>query len=158
MSAPRYAVYLAPEETGALWRLGSAILGRDAASGATVPFPAAAPCDAADWAELSAEPRRYGFHATLKAPFELVAGAREADLLAAADAFAAHRAGFVVDDLVVSLIGSFVALTPARENADLMRLAADCVVAFEPVRAPISAEDRARRLKSPHTEIGRAHV
>jgi putative phosphonate metabolism protein len=146
MSGARLAIYFAPPASGALWRLASAILGRDAASGATVAFPGAAPCDAADWPALSADPRRYGFHATLKAPFELVDGASETDVLEAARAFAATRTAFVVPDLSVDLLGSFVALTPAVRHRDLDGLAADCVVAFEPFRAALSPAERARRI------------
>lgn len=147
MSAPRYAVYLAPAPTSPLWRIASRIIGRDAASGECRPFPAAPPCDAEDWAELTAEPRRYGFHATLKAPFELTEDADEAMLVEAARGFAEGRAGFVVADLEVAVLSSFVALRPALPNGDLDRLAADCVVAFEPFRAPLSPAERARRVK-----------
>jgi len=151
MSAPRYAVYFAPAADTALWRLASSVIGWDAATGEAPAFPAAAPCDDPDWAALSEEPRRYGFHGTLKAPFELTQGADEGLLLAAAEGFARERSGFVLADMKVAAISSFVALVPGSASADLERLAADCVVAFEPFRAPMSAADRARRLKSPLT-------
>ena len=146
MSRSRYAIYFAPAPTTPLWRLASAVIGRDAATGETPPPPAAAPCDGPDWAARTAEPRRYGFHATLKAPFELAEGADEAMLVAAAEAFAAARTGFAVDDLAVDLLGDFVALRPRVRIGDLDRLAADCVVAFEPFRAALDARERARRL------------
>mgnify|MGYP001765239282 CR=1 FL=1 len=146
MSRPRYAVYLAPAPQTALWRLASAVIGRDAASGEACAFPEGAPCDAPDWAALTAEPRRYGFHATLKAPFELADGVEAAQLIAAAEAFAAGSRAFAIDDLEVALLGSFVALRPATANAALDRLAADCVVLFEPHRAPLTPAERARRV------------
>lgn len=152
MNAPRYAVYFAPAEDTALWRLASAVIGWDAVKGEAVTFPAIAPCDDPDWVELSEEPRRYGFHGTLKAPFELTQGADEGLLLAAADGFARERSGFALDDMTVAAISSFVAVVPGSASEALQRLAADCVVAFEPFRAPMSAADRARRLKSPLTE------
>lgn len=142
----RYAVYFAPAPDGDLWRRASAVIGRDAVTGADLAFPAAAPCDAPDWRELTAEPRRYGFHATLKAPFELVDAADEDMLVDAARVFAASRAPFVVPRLTVRVIGDFVALTPDTPSTALDRLAADCVVAFEPLRAPLSAFDRDRRV------------
>lgn len=151
MSRPRHAVYFAPEPTSALWRQVSAIIGWDAAEGEAVAFPDVAPCTSLDWETLTEEPRRYGFHGTLKAPFELAEGADEGLLLAAAEGFARERSGFVLDDMKVAAISSFVALVPGSANVALERLAADCVIAFEPFRAPMSAADRARRLKSPLT-------
>jgi phosphonate metabolism protein PhnN/1,5-bisphosphokinase (PRPP-forming) len=147
-SKPRHAVYFAPAVDGDLWRLASRVIGRDAVTGEALPFPDAAPCDAADWSALTDEPRRYGFHATLKAPFELADGTDEALLIDAARAFAAERRGFTVADLSVRAVKTFVALTPDARNAELDRLAADCVVAFEPFRAPLSPQERARRVKS----------
>jgi putative phosphonate metabolism protein len=146
MAKPRYAIYLAPSPDTPLWRAASQVIGRDAATGKTPPFPALAPCDAEDWAEVTAEPRRYGFHATLKAPFELDDAADEATLLEAARGFAATRRGFSIPDLSVRAMKSFVALTPDAANADLDGLAADCVVAFEPFRKPLTPEERSRRV------------
>ena len=146
MAKPRYAIYLAPSPDTPLWRAASRVIGRDAVTGETLPFPTLAPCDADDWAEVTAEPRRYGFHATLKAPFELAEDADEAFLVEAARGFAATRHGFSVADLSVRAMKSFVALTPDAPNADLDGLAADCVVAFEPFRAPLSPAERARRI------------
>lgn len=144
----RYAVYFAPAPTSDLWRLASAVIGRDAVTGAAVAFPAEPPCDGADWGRITADPRRYGFHATLKAPFELVDGVDGEMLRGAARAFAADRVPFVMPRLAVRTMGDFVALTPEAPNADLQRLAADAVVAFEPFRAPLDAFDRARRVAS----------
>lgn len=144
----RYAVYFAPRPDSELWRLASAVIGRDAVTGADLPFPPVVPCDAPDWRETTAEPRRYGFHATLKAPFELATAADERSLLEAAGAFAADRRSFSVPRLVVRLLGDFVALTPEVPSSDIDRLGADCVVAFEPFRAPISDHDRERRVRT----------
>mgnify|MGYP000887697251 CR=1 FL=1 len=145
MSRPRYAVYFLPAPETALWRAASAVIGRDAVTGIRPPFPEGAPCDAADWEALTEDPRRYGFHATLKAPFELADGTDEAGLRAAADAFAAARSPFAAT-LAVALLGDFVALRPRGEATAIDRLAADCVTAFEPFRAPLDAAERARRL------------
>ena len=65
----RVAVYYAPRPDDALFADAAAWLGRDPASGAPVPQP-----DIADIAEVTAEPRLYGFHATLKPPMRLAAG------------------------------------------------------------------------------------
>lgn len=146
MTKPRHAVYFAPAADTALWHLASAVIGRDATTGETLPFPDAPPCDAADWEELTAEPRRYGFHATLKAPFELAEGTTEAGLLDAARAFAATSRPFDVPGLEVATVKAFTAIVPSARSAALDRLAGDCVVLFEPFRAPLSEAERARRV------------
>ena len=146
MTKPRYAIYLAPSPDTPLWRAASQVIGRDAVTGADLPFPGLAPCDAEDWADVTAEPRRYGFHGTLKAPFELADDTEETNLLAAAAGFAATRHGFSVSDLSVRSMKSFVALTPDAPNPDLDDLASDCVVAFEPFRAPLAPTERERRV------------
>lgn len=148
----RYALYAAPPPDHRLWSFGSAVIGYDAASACDVPFPSHAPCDSTDWTDLTGDPRRYGFHGTLKAPFALAAGAGEAELLEAAMLFAERRQSFVVPALAVALLGRFVALVPAEASTSLATLAGDCVRDFDAFRAPLSEADRARRLKAPLTD------
>lgn len=104
----------------------------------------------ADLASLTAEPRTYGFHATLKAPFRLAPSMSDAELLGAAKAFAASERPFSLGSLSVETLGAFVALVPAKSQK-LEGFAARCVEAFEPFRSPMSEEERARRLRSPLT-------
>lgn len=154
----RYAIYAAPPPDDPLWSFGSATIGYDAATARDLPFPAEPPSDAADWAELTDDPRRYGFHGTLKAPFELAGGTSEADLLEAVMVFADRRPAVTVPALTVATLGSFVALVPAEPCDELLALAADCVRVFDPFRAPMAAADRARRLKSPLTDRQVGHL
>ena len=79
----RFAIYYAPDPASALWQRASTWLGRDAAGGADLAQPEVAGLTAEDFARHTADPRHYGFHATLKAPFALADGANEAALLAA---------------------------------------------------------------------------
>jgi len=156
--APRYAIYFVPALDGALWRLGSGVIGWNAADG-TEPERIAVPgFDAATQAERTAEPRRYGFHATLKAPFTLAGGRTEPELVAMAANFTAQRPGFAVPALDVRLLGSFVALVPAAAAPKLDALAAAAVEAFEPFRAPLSAEDVARRKPETLAARQRSHL
>jgi hypothetical protein len=67
----RYAVYFAPAVESLLWQTGSAWLGRDARSEAYVPQPQIEGISAERLQALTASPRRYGLHATLKPPFHL---------------------------------------------------------------------------------------
>lgn len=151
MSPPRYAIYHVPPADAALYRFGAALLGYDAFEPRDLEHPPQALNAFADWHELTADPRKYGFHATLKAPFLLKDGASEADLVAAFDRFAATPREIPVIAPVVRSIGSFIAVVPDAAVAALAKLADDCVTAFDPLRAPLTAHDRQRRLKSPLT-------
>lgn len=143
----RYAIYYAPDAGSLLWQLASRWLGRDAASGAALDqpvFPALAACDFAD---LTADPRHYGFHATLKAPFELAEGRTESKLIAATEEFAEPRSSFVAT-IAPRALGRFLAFQIAGPCPAMAALEADCVRAFEPFRAPLSEADLARRRRA----------
>lgn len=149
---PRYAIYYAPPAGSALWRFGSGVIGYDAETGEELAPPAGMPASSEIWRDWTAEPRRYGFHATLKAPFELAAGRGEAELLAEARTFAGRTSPVRLPGLAVAALGRFVALVPARPVASLTDLAWASVLHFESLRAPLGAADRARRVASPLTE------
>lgn len=148
MTKMRYAIYFLPEETSALWRFGSAVIGYDSVSMQPVDHPNLGP--AHDLRILTDEPRTYGFHATLKAPFRLAQGACEATLLEAVQNFASQERALDIGALDVRAIGSFIALTPRPNNA-LQDFAARCVQAFETFRAPMTTDERAKRLRAPLT-------
>jgi uncharacterized protein DUF1045 len=59
---------------------------------------------------------------------------------------------------VVGSIGGFIAVIPAEPSAELIRLAADCLSEFDPFRAPLTSEDRARRSPSELTPGQREHL
>ena len=127
---------------------------RAAAAGPPAGLPSAL---AARRAEITAEPRRYGFHATLKAPFRLAAGATVAALDAAAAALAAGQAGFALR-LRVAEVGRFVALVPEGDAGAVAALAAACVTGLDGFRAPPSAEELARRRAAGLDARGEAHL
>jgi putative phosphonate metabolism protein len=145
---PRYANYFAPAPGSDLDRFGAALLGYDAFGGTELPFPDGITQAVPDWHDLTKDPRKYGFHATLKAPFALAPGSSEADLIAACEAFASIARPIPVITPVVEAISGFIAVVPAQHSDELNRLAADCVRDFDRFRAPLSAEDRARRNPS----------
>jgi putative phosphonate metabolism protein len=142
---PRYALYYVPKPASALYALGAALLGHDAFTGAMPVPPEAVLAALPDWRDLTREPRVYGFHATLKAPFALAPGFGEADLVRALADFSTMPRAIPVITPIVDLLGHFVAIVPAAPVPILDALAADCVRAFDPFRAPLSPEDRARR-------------
>ena len=154
----RYAIYYAPDPHSQLWRFGSQCLGYDAFSGEDCPFIDPLPLPQADWLLLTDEPRRYGFHATLKAPFTLKSGQSEAELRDAFDHFSTHQSSLWLSGLHISCLHGFVAFLPTSSSADLQDLAKNTVLAFEPFRAELSAQDLERRLKSPLSEPQKAYL
>jgi putative phosphonate metabolism protein len=144
----RYAVYFAPEPSSPLWRFGSGVIGYDAATGHELPYLTTAGLPAESWRALTAEPRRDGFHAALKAPFELVDGADADDLLAAAEKLALSLETISLARLRMADIGRFIALVPSEASVPLHVLADQSVTRLDHLRAPLGEADRARRLAS----------
>jgi putative phosphonate metabolism protein len=157
-SYPRYAIYYAPEPGGGFDRFGAELLGYDASSGEEVAFPNRILQMAPDWRDLTHDPRKYGFHATLKAPHPLAPGKTEAELLGACEAIAKTPRPIPVIRPVVGSISGFIAVVPANPSAELQKLAAGCVREFDSFRAPLASEERARRKPSMLTPGQREHL
>lgn len=140
----RYAIYFAPPPGHALKQFGDAWLGRDPDRDERVAQPVVQAIPAERLHEITAMPRHYGFHATLKAPFVPMPGLEADALLGDIEAFAARHRPIDVR-LKVAALGDFLALVPVTDVPALDRLAADCVRDFDRFRAPLSPEERARR-------------
>ena len=139
---PRYAIYYAPTPDSALDRFGAQMLGYDAYGGDDLPFPDGV---TPDWREVTADPRKYGFHATLKAPMALADGKTEAQLAAGCEAFAATARRIPIIAPIVDSISGFIAVIPSRPSEELLQLATDATRDFDAFRAPLTPRDRARR-------------
>lgn len=129
----RYAIYYAPARDSLLWERAEAWLAQ----------PALAP--------LTISARHYGFHATMKAPMALAEGKDPAELELALAHFTADNAPTALDHLAPRLLGGFLALTTEPQPAGVTKLGGDAMLNFEAFRAPLTAEERARRLKAPLT-------
>lgn len=140
MKINRYALYFSPAARG-LARAGADWLGWDAEAGKARAQP-----DLAGIAAATEAPRKYGFHATLKAPFRLADGVSADDLAEALGHAAAQIAPVALPGLgIATLGGRFLALCPEGNEAGLLDLAAEVVTRFEPFRAALSAAEIARR-------------
>jgi putative phosphonate metabolism protein len=136
----RAGLYWAPAVDDPLHRLGSAWLGRDAETGATLPQPA---IPGIDLQALTADPRGYGLHATLKPPFRLAAS--YAALREDAARLAAATAPFELPPLQVASLGGFLALREEAPCPALQALADACVATLDGHRLPADAAEIARR-------------
>jgi putative phosphonate metabolism protein len=156
MSA-RYAIYYAPAATTSLWQLASKWLGRDAHRGEMIAQPHFGQLSDVDFAAITSDPRHYGFHATLKAPFALMPGRSEAELIEASAAFAAPRSAFR-GDISPQALGRFLAFRIKDPSPAMDALHSDCVRAFEPFRAPLTDADLARRRRARLTPLQDDHL
>jgi putative phosphonate metabolism protein len=135
----RYAVYFAPRpgdfaDAAARW------LGRDAASGAALPQPPVPGLDG-----LTADPRRYGFHGTIRAPFRPAPGQDGAAIAAAVAELAARLQPAMAPGLRLADLHGFLALVPDGDESAILRLGAAVVEGTESLRAPLTDADIARR-------------
>lgn len=153
----RYAIYYAPPPGHPLKQLADAWLGRDPDRDERVSLPVVDGIAPERLQEITALPRHYGFHATLKAPFALAEGYEAIGLLGDAEAFAASRRPFRIK-LKVGELANFIALVPAEPCKEMDALAAACVEEFDRFRAPLSPEERGRRRPDDLTETQRAHL
>jgi putative phosphonate metabolism protein len=141
----RYALYWAPPANSPFAVLGRSWLGRDTEGHVPSPRPAIDCFDQARLEALTAEPRRYGLHATLKPPFVLAEGSSPAALIEAIADFAATTSPLLLPMLRLRRIDRFLALTPSAPCPALDSLAARCVIEFDRFRRPPSPAALARR-------------
>jgi putative phosphonate metabolism protein len=145
--SPRYAIYYTPPPSSALACFGASVIGYDCFDAVEVSRMRLNGIDPNVHKLVTVDPRRYGFHATIIAPFHLQGGSEE-ELIAAASDYATQVRPMRLGSLVVSTIGDFIALVPAEANEDLSKFAMKCLKAFDRYRVPLTASDRERRLKS----------
>lgn len=139
----RYAIYYAPAVDDPLWQHANSWLGRDPANAGPVGTVDGISRERLDGLTESA--RRYGFHATLRAPMRLRDGRSREELEEALAVFAASHKPAVIGMLEVASLDGFIALVPQPQQVPLTVFVADLVESFEPFRAPMSVEEKMRR-------------
>lgn len=134
----RYAIYYAPP-MGAFAQAAAEWLGWDVARGVAVDQPDPS------LAGITADPRKYGFHATIKAPFRLADGVGFDDLKTAFTALAADMSPVTLTGLHMVQLEGFLALIPLSPSAALQDMAARIVRDLDRFRAPLNGSELARR-------------
>lgn len=139
----RFAVYYAPRQ-GEFASRTAAWLGWNPETGANVTQPdlPGLPRPAAD---LTRDPRKYGFHGTFRAPFRAAEGVSREDLRAAVDTLAARLAPVTCEGLAIEDLHGFLALTPQGCDDALQALAAAVVEGTDHLRAVLTEAEIARR-------------
>ncbi|MBV9248339.1 MAG: DUF1045 domain-containing protein [Acetobacteraceae bacterium] len=139
----RVAAYYAPFPEDPLWQNAACWLGRDPETNETLAQPEIPLIQ-----KVTAEPRLYGFHATLKPPFRLADGARWDDLLQAFIKLAAGFAPFELPSLAIADVHGFLALRETMPCPALQALADASVAHLDTFRAPPSEDELARRRRA----------
>ncbi|MFK4823215.1 DUF1045 domain-containing protein [Paenochrobactrum sp. BZR 588] len=141
----RYAIYFTPSSTDALLKIANNWLGRNPFTGEAVRRPVIKGLSVEELDNMTISARRYGFHATIKAPFYLAPGYNEDDLLRALMLFASSIAPVTLPRLKIAALGSCFALMLKEPVPALQQLANDTVTALDKFRAPLSGQDFDRR-------------
>ncbi|PLW76903.1 DUF1045 domain-containing protein [Cohaesibacter celericrescens] len=143
---PRYAIFYSPRLGSPLNQAANLWLGRDVITGAMIERPS--PIDGmkqSQFDDMVSSARRYGFHGTLKAPFELAEGHSINELEDALAAYCTHLTPFTMSQFKIGQLGRFFALLPSAPSQELNDLASALVRDFDAFRAPLNQADIARR-------------
>lgn len=143
----RYALYFTPLPASPWHTAGSSWLGRDALSGEACARPAIPGMPDEFLQQLTRDARRYGFHATLKAPFRLAAGASPERLFDMAAAFCSTQKPIVLQAPHVARHRDFLALLIDDAGGEVAALAERCVRHFDGLRAALTPEEITRRRR-----------
>ncbi len=143
----RFGLYFIPGP-GPLRELATQWLGYDIVGGKEVKRSPTLSGLVPDIDDLTALPRRYGLHATIKAPFRLAQGCQIDDLREAAASFCRTLQPIIVPGLVLSEIDSFFCLLPQDGISELAWLSGSAVRELDRFRAPLEDKERQKRLAS----------
>ena len=141
----RHAIYYAPAHSSSWWTFGAGWLGRDESLDGTPPEFVAPMLPAPERHHITTQARRYGFHATLKAPFHLRLGVTPAELLARTRSLAQRLRPVPLSPLQVHRLGPYVVLITPDHHTALSDLASACVIELDDLRQPLTPDELTRR-------------
>jgi len=143
----RFAIYFAPEIDSNLHSIGSQWLGRDSSSGKFIEQPNIKGISSSYFYSVTKTPRRYGFHATLKAPFRLNKEFTLKDLCSQIQRLSALSKTFSIN-LKVRKLENFIALMMDPNEQKMQNLASKLVENLDHFRAPLHQEEIDKRRMS----------
>lgn len=151
---PRYALYFTPPPGNPLTLAGDRWLRR----GVSDPGVPMSMKDAKSHQLLIEEPRRYGFHATLKAPFRLKPGTSRPELILAIERFSRSERPCPMGPLQIARFGNTFALKPRYPSPFARSFASRVVSAFDQFRAPLDSWELMRRMEAPLDDVETTHL
>ena len=152
MKFNRFAIYFIPDHIE-LANLGASWLGWDIITGQNV---RQIELNDFDIKKFTEQPKKYGFHATIKAPFIMKGSKRSTELISAFDEFAEICSPVVLEGLEVKKLGDFLAFRPVGSEEKLNSLVANVVEHFDRFRAPLTQKEIVKRRRTKLTTIQEA--
>ena len=140
----RYSLYYLPK--GQLAEFGANWLGWDIQNGCVVDKKSQ--ILPSKLLYLVETPRKYGFHATLKAPFSLKQNYTIEDLKNRTRSIAEAYPRFIFQGEISSLNEFLAIRCQLQDPIVLQNIAADCVRGLEKTRAPLTQAQKEKRLKA----------
>ena len=140
----RYAIYFAGEPQGELWTLGSQWLGRCAMNLHTLSNLEINNLNPGLRLRMTQQPRRYGWHATLKAPFRLKDSLSVEFLIAELKNLALELSVFDLPIMEVKHLRNFLALAPvvSQDGVHTIGVAAQkCVEYLHELSEPLTESE-----------------
>jgi hypothetical protein len=138
-----YAIYYVPRGGTPLAEFGAGVLGHDLERGEAQQRLALPGIPEERLAAATRRAPRYGFHATIKAPFRLAQSYSRIDVLRIAADVADRCRPALVPALEVARLGNFIALRPQGPSAELDAMAASFVRGLDELRA-VEERDHAK--------------
>jgi hypothetical protein len=145
----RHAAYFAPAQGHPLAERGAQWLGRCALTRRALPTPPHTGIPDTVFRQYTAAAARYGWHATMKAPFILQTGLGVPAIAQAFAAFARSQLAVALPPLELRNMGDYLALVPSGPSQALQDLAFACVGALHPLAEPLTAQQVAQRRSTP---------
>ena len=144
----RYAIYWLPKQDSLLWQLGSHWLGYDSYRQTNIDRQPIAGVDFASMKIMTQRPARYGFHATLKAPFYLNHAYVESDLIKSVENLCSQQKAVQSSGLLLADMGAYIGLSMGDSNSalSLVELANVLVEKLDKFRQPMTIQDRDNRI------------
>lgn len=143
----RFAVYFTPSKDSVWWYAGKEWLARCLESNLQlnpIHIPNLSPDE---FLMHTSDPRRYGWHATLKAPFKLKSNLSLTDLLDEVHQIANVFSAFDIPPLHVTDHEGFISLRPRGDIAKINKIAETCVTQLQPLAEPLNDAELTRRRK-----------
>ncbi|WP_066853984.1 DUF1045 domain-containing protein [Halodesulfovibrio spirochaetisodalis] len=149
---PRYALYYTPPRNSRLESAGTHWLGRTPVQFGKIPEQIPEGFFKQEYYQIIESPRWYGFHGTIRAPFELADGITPEMFIRKVHRVCSSHAPFSFPSFSVRCFGGFLALTPTSSYPELHKLHSDCMRKLDNLRAPLSNFDKQRHMEKKLSE------
>lgn len=142
----RLGIYFVPDPETALYQQASRWLGYDIHGGRELHYDKTLLRINPQHQQLVAPARRYGFHATLKAPFRLRDGEKVETIVEALHEFSGRFRKFTLPSLQLQTFSSFSCLVPEKTSSEINDIADQLVHDFDKFRSPLTKEELDKRM------------